>query len=52
MITDINKLQQDIRAIGSVSDSADFFEGSLIMARNLPCSIVLLVRLSNLMAFV
>ena len=29
MITDINKLQQDIRAIGSVSDSAEFFEGFL-----------------------
>ena len=29
MITDINKLQQDIRAIGSVSDSTEFFEGFL-----------------------
>lgn len=29
MITDINKIQQNIRAIGSVSDSMDFFEGFL-----------------------
>lgn len=29
MITDINRLQHDIRAIGSVSDSTEFFEGFL-----------------------
>lgn len=29
MITDINKLQQDIRAIGSISDGTEFFEGFL-----------------------
>ena len=39
MITDINKLQQDIRAIGSVSDSADFFEGFL-RAFNIPVSTI------------
>ncbi len=37
MITDINKLQQDIRAIGSVSDSAEFFEGFL-RAFDIPAS--------------
>lgn len=39
MITDINKLQQDIRAIGSVSDSADFFEGFL-RAFDIPVSTI------------
>ena len=39
MITDINKLQQDIRAIGSVSDSAEFFEGFL-RAFDIPVSTI------------
>ncbi len=39
MITDINKLQQDIRAIGSVSDSAEFFEGFL-RAFDIPASTI------------
>ena len=29
MITDINKLQQDIKNIGAISDSAEYFEGFL-----------------------
>lgn len=39
MITDINKLQQDIRAIGSVSNSAEFFEGFL-RAFDIPVSTI------------
>ncbi|MBD5155896.1 MAG: SAM-dependent DNA methyltransferase [Oscillibacter sp.] len=39
MITDINALQQDIRAIGSVSDSAEFFEGFL-RAFDIPVSTI------------
>lgn len=39
MITDINKLQQDIRAIGSVSDSTEFFEGFL-RAFDIPVSTI------------
>ena len=39
MITDINKLQQDIRAIGSVSDNAEFFEGFL-RAFDIPVSTI------------
>lgn len=39
MITDINKLQQDVRAIGSISDSAEFFEGFL-RAFDIPVSTI------------
>ena len=39
MITDINKLQHDIRAIGSVSDSVEFFDGFL-HAFNIPASTI------------
>ncbi len=39
MITDINKLQQDIRAIGSVFDGAEFFEGFL-RAFDIPVSTI------------
>lgn len=39
MITDINKLQQDISAIGSVSGSTEFFEGFL-RAFDIPVSTI------------
>lgn len=39
MITDINKLQQNIKAIGSVSDSTEFFEGFL-RAFDIPVSTI------------
>lgn len=39
MITNINKLQQDIRNIGSVSDSKEFFE-KFLRAFNIPISTI------------
>lgn len=39
MITDINKLQQDIKSIGSISDSTEFFEGFL-RAFDIPVSTI------------